>query len=441
MSPSSSPKVLLIAEAANPEWSSVPLVGWSHARALARHADVHVVTQVRNQAAFERQGLREGVDFTAIDSEALARPLWRLSDLVRRDPGRAWTVATAFTTLSYPYFEWLVWQRFGDRIRAGEFDLVHRLTPLTPTSPSPLAGWCDEAGVPFVLGPLNGGVPWPRAFDSVRRAEGELLSYVRGVYRWLPWYGATRDHARAIIVGSIATRDQMPPRHRGKCVYIPENAVDPSRFDLATPRARDPSLGQRPLRGVFVGRLVPYKGVDMAIEAAAPFLRRGEMTFDVIGDGPEKPAIDALVERLGVVDAVTLPGWIPHDELGSRFSHADVLVFPSVREFGGAVVLEAMALGVVPIVAAYGGPDELVTDDSGWRIPLRSRQELIAGFHDCLARLVDDPSPVPDKAEAARARVRRSFTWDAKARQVAAVYDWVLGRGPQPDFGAPLRDG
>jgi hypothetical protein len=82
-------------------------------------------------------------------------------------------------------------------LRAGEFSLVHRLTPLSPTLPSLLASRCKEIGVPFVWGPINGGVPWPAAFDRERRREREWLSYVRGAYRYLPGYRASTRRCAA----------------------------------------------------------------------------------------------------------------------------------------------------------------------------------------------------------------------------------------------------
>ncbi len=428
-------RVLLIAEAANPEWVSVPLEGWSHSRAIARVADAHVATQVRNAEAFRRAGLTDA-DFTPIDSELAARAAWRLSGLLRGGSGTGWTTNTALEALAYPYFEWQVWKRFGGRIRRGEFDVVHRLTPLTPTAPSLLARRCRRAGVPFVLGPLNGGVPWPREFEGARRREREWLSYVRGAYRLVPGYRSTRAHAAAIIAGSRDTLAQIGERYRARCVYIPENAVDPSRFGEVPERPPPP-----PLRVAFVGRLVPYKGADMLLEAAAPLVRDGRVCVSVIGDGPEMPALRALVERERIGGGVELAGWVPHERLGERLGRSHVLGFPSVREFGGGVVLEAMMVGLVPVVLDYGGPGELVTPATGFALPMASREEIVRRLREVLDGLARDPSRLPGMASRARERVLRWFTWDAKAQQVMEVYRWVTDGGPKPDFGMPLPDG
>lgn len=428
-------RVLLIAEEANPEWVSVPLVGWSHARAVARRIDTHTVTQVRNRDAFLRAGVPES-QFTAIDSEAVAARIYKLATLIRGGSGKGWTTNTALSALSYLYFERLLWKQFGPRIRAGEFDLVHRITPLSPTVPSPIARRCRAAGVPFILGPLNGGVPWPKGFDGARRREREWLSYIRGAYRFLPYTRSTRRDAAAIIVGSRDTLAQMPASCRDRCCYIPENAIDPARF---APRER--TAPELPLRLAFIGRLVPYKGADMLLDAIADLARAGKVVLDIIGDGPEMPALRVQVERLGLQSSVTFAGWVEHTKVQDRLARADLFTFPSIREFGGGVVLEAMALGVVPMVVNYGGPGELVTPQTGYAIPIGTRQSIVDGFRTALEGIVANPSALIAKADRARERVYGLFTWDAKAAQSIEVYRWVLGqRAARPEFGVPAAD-
>lgn len=425
-------RVLVIAEAANPEWVSVPLVGWSLSRALMEHANVHLVTHVRNQESIERAGLRHGLEFTAIDSERVARPLHKLSKVARMGSNKGWTIASAINGLAYPYFEHLVWKKFGQAIARGEYDIVHRVTPLTPTVHSGLANRCHRAGVPFVIGPINGGLPWPRGFRREQSLEREWLSSVRKAYKLKPGRLKSLRNTSAIIVGSEYTRSELPQHFQGKTIYIPENAIDPKKFDRkSTPK------NSQVLRACFVGRLVPYKCPDIVIEAAYSSLRRGAMQLDFVGDGPLRESLQSLCRQRGVEESVRFHGNVPHEKVQDVMADCDILTFPSIREFGGGVVLEAMALGVVPIVVDYGGPGELVTSDSGIKLPLGSKNEITQALAQTLEKLESDTESLPAIARAAKSRISNYFTWDCKAAQVLQVYEWVIrgeGRSPPTFF-------
>ncbi len=423
---------LLLAEAANPEWVSVPLVGWSLARAIAARTDAHLVTQVRNREALLRAGLREGVDFTAIDTEALAKVLWKAGTLLVGE-NKGFTVHTALGSLSYYLFEHLVWRTFGPRILRREFDVVHRITPLSPSTPSTIAGRCRRAGVPFVVGPINGGVPWPREFADFRRREREWLSAVRDVYKLLPGYRATLREAAAVLAGSRITFDQLPASSRR--LYLPENAIDPARFSVRRTRRAG-----APVRAVFLGRLIALKGVDMLLEAAAPLVHAGRLTIELIGDGPERAPLEAQVAQEGLGAGVAFTGWLEHAAVPARLAEADVFVFPSVREFGGGAVLEAMAVGLASVVVDYAGPAELVTPRTGWAIPLGPRPVLVGRIRERLEAICADPAELDRRGAAALRRAHEQFTWAAKAERLVEVYRWVLGRSPEPAFPMPIPD-
>ena len=416
-------RVLLLAEAANPEWASVPLIGWSLSQALAKVACTHLVTHIRNRDALLRAGLEEERDFTAIDNEAVAKPLWKLSDVLRGGEGRGWTTVMAFSALAYYSFERELWRRLGRRIENGEFDLVHRITPVSPANLSLIASRLAKHEIPFILGPINGGVPWPKHFADRRIAEREWLSSLRSLYKLLPGYRSSLKHSAAIIVGSQRVYDALPAWVESKRIYIPENAVDMSRFSC--PRERKASI---PLRVAFVGRLVPLKGTDMLLEATSKFQKQGRLKLTIIGDGPERSRLEAMVDRLGLRQSTRFDGWVPHVAMMHKLRECDLLALPSIREFGGGVVLEAMALGVAPLVADYGGPSELVDDDTGIRIPFHDKASLVGGMERAFAATIDSPARLDVLGAAGRQKVLQHFTWDAKANQILAVYESVLGR-------------
>jgi glycosyltransferase involved in cell wall biosynthesis len=154
-------------------------------------------------------------------------------------------------------------------------------------------------------------------------------------------------------------------------------------------------------------------------------VKSGDLTVELIGDGPMKAELERLISVNGIAGGVKMSGWINHADLPARLAEMDLLAFPSIREFGGAVVLEAMAVGVVPIVVDYGGPGELATAETGFLIPLGARQQIVSELRRILSEIVANPAIIDQRSPLAQRRVEEHFTWPVKAKQVLEIYQYV----------------
>jgi glycosyltransferase involved in cell wall biosynthesis len=422
-------RVLVLAEACNPEWSSLPSIGYRYARALGDVVDAVVVTNERNRPAIERHGLGSATaDY--VDTHRVTRVTDGLSRLLRGGEDRAWTVRTALDYPAYLAFERAAWKRYRVALRAGEFDLVHRITPASPAVPSPMAAWSP---VPFVLGPLNGGLAWPQEFAAARSQEREWLTHLRNVYKRLPYARSTMARSSAILAAFAHTVADLPPSTHERVIDFPEVGLDPGLFHTGSPRPGD---GEGPLTVVYAGRLVPLKLVDVLVLAFAgsDALRRHRLV--VCGEGPERAHLEALVAEHGLGSCVELRGHVPQHELGRLMGAADILGFPSIKDFGGGAVVEAMACGLAPVVVEYGGPGGLVDESRGITVAMGPHDVLVTRFREALEGLVADPARTRRLGEAAARYAMGSFTWAAKAAVTADVYQWVLGQRPdKPRFG------
>jgi glycosyltransferase involved in cell wall biosynthesis len=430
-------RILLLAPGSNPNSVTGALIGFSHGNALARVHQVTIVIEARDEAAvLKAEGAFHRVE--AIPPSWLDRfYAWAFRRVFKRDRGNL-----LFTALSFPIplaFEWRAWRQLKKRIWQGEFDVVLRILPIVPMYASPFAYFLRKGPVPFVIGPLNGGLPWPKGFsqlDRQRAAAGNWAASMRHLYGLLPFARSTFAKATAIIAGSSHTCGEFA-QYREKVFYVPgENGVNASWIE-ERPLAGSESTSNIEL--IYVGRLVPYKACDLALRGAAALLRSGRAHLSILGDGPERGRFEKLADELGISAAVTFCGMATHAETLARLGRSDVLIFPSLREFGGGVVFEALAKGVVPIVAEYGGPGDIVTDQVGYRIPLTDESRMAAEIESVLERLASDRDHLETLRRRGTTYAREHLTWEAKARQVAGVLSWAVGASPKPNMPPPER--
>lgn len=426
-------RILVLAPDARPDGVSMPYVTYSHAAALAQMHEVTLVTGTPSEDPVRRAM----APFRTV--EIVRMPLlekvyaWCLHRIFKNNYDTQ--VLTAF---GYPFslaFEWHAWKQLRRRILTGEFDVVLRVMPMTPSLPSLFAFFLRKGPIPFVVGPLNGGLPWPQGFRQLEKQK-EWISSLRALYRYLPFARATYRNAAAIIAASSQTYSEFSA-YRDKLFFVPEPGIARS---LCLNQSRNRPPASMP-ELIFVGGLVPRKACDLALRAAAPLLRDGLARFTVIGDGPERNHLEELVMSLGIENAVTFCGWLGHEEVLARLRSADIFVFPSLRDNGAGVVFEALASGTVPVVVDFGGPGDIVTPEVGRKVPLSNEQEVVAGLQKALAELVRDPELLQRLRDQGLAYARERLTWEAKAQDTTRVLQWALRQGPKPEFAPPkMRD-
>ncbi|QRI61835.1 glycosyltransferase family 4 protein [Shinella sp. PSBB067] len=424
----SRPRVLLLAEICNPEWPSLPVVGYKYARALASVADVKVATHVRNRPAIEAAG-EFGDKVIYIDNEWIAGRMHKLSEILRGGSDVAWSTHQIMAYLPYLEFERQALRTFREELAGGAFDLVHRITPMSPTLPSIAA---SRGPVPFVIGPLNGNLDWPRAFQSEQKREREGMRRLRNLYKALPFARTTFTRAAAILAAFRHTVDDLPPGVDARVVPFPEVGFDPAIFH--SDGRRRPFSGGGPYRFLYAGRLVPYKVPEVAVRAFVGSDALRPHRLHIVGDGPEEPRLRQIVAEAQAQDRVIFEGRKSQAEVAGMMRGVDAFIFPSIRELGAGVVVEAMACGPVCIVTAYGAPGDLTANGRGVRVPLQPLDGLVAANRAAMEACLADPEAHAAMASAAHDYAVGLYTWDAKAAYTARIYDAVMARRSLADL-------
>ena len=422
-------RILVLAPFCDPYGVSMPFVTYSHAAALAQLHEVSLVVG----APVEANVCKANGPFRTVEVVRMPK-LERIYAWVLRHIFKYDFTSQALTAFGYPFwiiFEWYAWRQLRRQIRAREFDVVLRVLPMSAVIPSPFAFFLRRGPIPFVIGPINGGLPYLQGFSQAKN-EKQWISNLRGLYRFMPFARSTYRNAAAIITASSQTYAEFA-KYRSKVFFVPENGISRS---LCVNDTRSKQSGAN-LELIFVGYLIPCKACDLALRAAAPLLRSGLAKFQVVGDGPERSRLEQLVKSLEIQNAVSFCGWLSHGDVLSRLRSADVMVFPSVRDFGAGVVFEALASGAVPVVADFGGPGDVVRPSVGYKVPLINENDFVAQMEKILTELAQNPGRLERLRNQGMAYARERLTWDARAQDTTKVLEWVTRRGPKPDLLPP----
>jgi glycosyltransferase involved in cell wall biosynthesis len=350
-------KLLAFAYACEPEEGSEPGAGWMWARMLARHGETWVITRANNreriEAAFDDVPERNRLHLVYVDLPSWAR-FWK------RGP----------RGLRFYYLLWLLAAlRVGRRLhRLMRFDVTWHLTLAN--------AWLGSTGAlvgpPFVFGPVGGGVapPWSLVWPTgARSVASEVLRTTgRAAGRYLnPLARLAWRRAVVILAQNPDTVAWLPRRYRGKARIVP-NVVFSTRSEGGR-QSRD-----RPRTALFAGRLIPWKGADLAIGAVA---KTPDWRLVIYGEGPDESRLRRIVRESGLVDRVEFRGRVARTEvLGTMRTEAGVFLFPSLHDEAGWVVAEAVT-AALPVVCLDNGGPPLLANGLSVAVPVKGGRAAV----------------------------------------------------------------
>lgn len=403
-------KILLSAFAFAPNVGSEPGVGWRWAAELAKQHEVTVVTDATRRPLVEAAGVQLPNNVEVL----YYRPNW-----LRAMPLNSTTAQVLYTLWQ---FGLLGFARGLHRERG--FDLAIHITYSVFRHPS----FLGFLGIPFVFGPLGGGEDAPFALKRSIKGREKIKEILRTVLNktalFDPFLWIAFSRSTLILTSTNETRQALPWPFCKRAIVYPNLGTDTKADINIAVRCKN-----EPLRVLFAGRLLGWKGAHLAIRAVARALEQGiPVEFTLLGRGPFETELRKVAKQVGIHDRIRWISQKPQQELFALYRTMHCFLFPSLHDSGGTVVLEAQAFGLPVICLDIGGPVTLVTSETAVVVSTQNQNEkrVIQGLADAIKYLADNEQGRLAMSRASLAHARGEMSWENRAYGIFPLLDQVL---------------
>jgi glycosyltransferase involved in cell wall biosynthesis len=413
-------RILVSAYACNPAGDphlhpGEDLVGWHLVGQLAKVHEVWVITHAYNRPEIERAGgpARTKAHFLYVKLPSFVRLLYRVSFGER---------------IYYYLWQILAWRTAVRLHKRIHFDLAHHLTFGNYWMPSFIGAFLP---VPFIWGPIGGGQKIPRVFFKEFSLMEKLSEWGRDAAQWvgrnlLLSRRICMSRAKAILVCNRETKAMFPKKYWPKISYFPVNGISPSELARRAPALH----GKAGLRLLTAGRLIRLKAFDIVVRAFALARREDPRArLEIVGQGPEEPALRRLASELGLGRSVSLVPWLSRESLLKRMRASDGFVFASLRDGGGAVVVEAMASGIPVVCLNLGGPGFHIRDQWGIKVNSAPPERVVEEMARAILRLDRDPALRQRLGRRGWLQAKDAYLWDRLGERLARIEGQVARSG------------
>ena len=394
-------KILLSAYACEPGKGSEPGVGWRWALEMAAlNHEVWVITRANNKTAIQsglaKHGKPHNLHFIYYDLPSWAS--W-------------WKRGHQGVHLYYVLWQLGAYLHVRKIHQTQQFDAVHHITFGVTRHPS----FMGRLGIPFVVGPMGGAESAPLKLRKYYTLGGKIKDLLRDAAnfaaRFDPWVRQMYAQASLILLKTPQSLNWLPAKYQHKADCMLEIGVD--KRTLLKIETCALTQCQQTLHILYVGRFLYLKGMDLGLRALAKMREQGTpVRITMIGKGPAQADWQQLISQLKLADSVTWIPWMKQQDLLTAYQSFDVLLFPSMHDSSGNVVLEAMASGLPVVCLDLGGPAEIVDDSCGRVVPVQGldADQTVDALAAALSEIANNPALASDLRTGALARIN-SFSW------------------------------
>ena len=402
-------KVLVSCYACSPYQGSEPGMGWNFVHSLAPMHELHIITESESQEDLQRY-------FSEHPEEQQHYHFYYIQHKQHDVLRRLWPP-------SY-YWYYRLWQRkvlaLAKELEAKEnFDVAHALNMAGYREP----GFLYKLKKPLVWGPVGGFQlsPWcllPSLglYGLLYYGARNIINILHMHFKATPRQMAMR--ANAIIAATQDNKDAICALWNRESTIIPEVGVVAGVTNTIEHR-RDGRL-----KICWSGQHTPAKTLNLLLEALPTMRNLQSVELHVIGEGRYTNRWKRQAAKLGI-DNITWHGWIERSDAWKIMNQCHVFCITSVADMTSSVLLEALSFGLPVISLNLFGFSNVLTDECGIKIDVRSKQQVVHDIAMAVDMLADDEALRYRMAQAAMKR-SYDFTWEDKAEKISQLYNCAV---------------
>lgn len=403
--------IVYICYSCSPIYGSEDAVGWYTPKLMSKNHNVFVITKEEHREDINRY-IKDNPNekyprFIYCDIPNIYKKIYR---------GPAYSMRL------------LIWQKKAynvvrNIVQHEKIDIIHQLTPVEFRA---IGKYGDFNAIKYIVGPIGGAesIPNQLRYYARRNILTEIIrKLVNKVIIKNKTFKKNLKNIDVILFANNETKNYIESEvgnTNGLIMTEIGHNYNQSHFITIKENQK--------IQFLYAGRLIYRKGIEFLLDALSKLDKDLEYEVLICGDGKERKFIENKIKTLGLQNKVTLLGKVNFSEMKDIYKKADILLFPSIRETTGSVILESLSNGIPVMALNKFGAKIILDNNCSWLIDLKlTREECIEEISKTIQEGIVDKKILKYKKMEAMKKVR-FYSWEEKSKNIEKIYDKVISR-------------